>query len=67
MKVFRLTSGVAIKLPQSIVQALSIRPGEYFDLVISDQNTIVAKRLKIVRDGEFGERPDETLPTIKHD
>jgi len=64
IKVFKVSRGVAIRLPADVVRTLSIRPGEYFDLLISDPNTMVVRRLKIIRDGEFGEARDESLPII---
>lgn len=66
MKVIRITSGIALRIPADIVRALEIHAGEYFDLLISDKDTIVARRIKIVTGSEFGEVRDDTVPTIQN-
>lgn len=64
-KVISTGTALAITLPASVCRELSIRRGDYFDLVIGDRDTIIAQRIKIVRSEEFGEGRDPSLPVIK--
>ena len=64
-RIIRVGHSLALIIPASVCRDLDIRRGEYFDLLISDRSKIVARRLKIIAFGEFGEERDSSLPVIK--
>ena len=66
IKIVNIGGSTGFIIPAQVCRELGIRRGEYFDLVISDPNTMVARRLKIVAEGEFGEARDNKLPIIKN-
>ena len=66
VRIIRIGDCTGFIIPAQVCRDLNIRRGDYFDLVISDLNTMVVQRLKIVREGEFGEARDNKLPIIKH-
>ena len=65
VKIIRIGKSLGLIIPVSVCRELSIHRGDYFDLVIGDKNTMVAQRIKIVAQGEFGEGRDSSLPVIK--
>ena len=65
-KVVRIGAGIGLIIPSSIVRDLKVSRGDHFELLISDRDTIVARRLETVGALTFGEARDNSLPKIKY-
>lgn len=65
VKVIRVGTSLALCIPAQVCRDLVIRRGEYFDLLISDRDTMVARRIKIAPEGVFGEARDINIPIQK--
>ena len=64
-KIIKVGNSLALVISAQVCRDLNIRRGDYFDLFISDRNIMVARRLKILAEGEFGEARDFSVPVIK--
>ena len=65
-KIIKVGSSLAFVIPAYVCRELLLRRGDYLDLVISDQDTIIAKRLKVVGGDNFEERQSSALPKINY-
>ena len=65
-KVLKVGTQLGFLIPVSVARQLNIKRGDYFDLVIGDQNTIIAKRLKVVAHDQIEEASDPDLPKIDY-
>ena len=67
VRVIKVGDSLALIIPAPVCRDLKIRRGDFFDLLIGDSETIVARRLKVVAEDKFEGARDSDLPIINHE
>lgn len=66
IKIIKVGTSLAFIIPVAVCDALGIVRGEYFELSVSDTNTMLARRCRVVGVDDVGESIDNNLPQIQH-
>ena len=66
-KIIKVGDSLALIIPAQVCRDLEIRRGDYFELTIRDRDLMVARRLKILTEENFGEARETNLPIVHHD
>ena len=65
-KVVIIGTGLGISIPAVVCRDLKIFRGDYFNMLVVDEDTIKFRRMKVVPENNTGEQVDILVPIIRY-
>jgi antitoxin component of MazEF toxin-antitoxin module len=65
-KVYRLTDGLGLRIPNEVCNDMVIHRGEFFRIEVINKDTLILTRVIFVPAATIGETRDNNLPVIQN-